>query len=231
MPLFSAIILAKQPFDAAFVWQTITSISVGLKYTLGLFAITIVLSIPLGLLLCFAETGRNRVIAKIVQFYVFIMRGTPLLLQLFFIYFGLPYLPYIGKYLVMERFTAACVAFVLNYAAYLCEIFRGGLMSIDRGQYEAAKVLGLTRFQTTMHIVIPQMIKVVLPPVSNEAITLVKDTALASSISIIDLMHLAKTRVNATANVFPFLIAAVFYLTITYVLTKLSAYLEKKYKF
>ena len=162
---------------------------------------------------------------------VALMRGTPLMLQLFFIYFGLPVLPVIGEYLVMGRFPAACVAFVLNYAAYFCEIFRGGLLAVDRGQYEAAQVLGLRRLRTKLTIAVPQMCKVTLPAVSNEVITLVKDTALGSVLSIPDLMKLATARVNATANIAPFLVAAVFYLVMTVVLTRGFDALEKKFRF
>ena len=154
------------------------------------------------------------------------------MLQLFFFYFGITKIPFIGQFLVMERFTAACVTFVLNYAAYFCEIFRGGLLSVDKGQYEASKVLGLTKWQTTVRIVLPQMFKVVLPSVSNEAITLVKDTALITAIGIMDLMHITKSLVNGSAgSIEPFIVAAVFYLMVTFGLTKLFNYLEKKFMF
>ena len=153
------------------------------------------------------------------------------MLQLFFFYFGLPFIPYIGKYLTMDRFTAGCVAFILNYAAYFCEIYRGGLLSIDPGQYEAARVLGLGKWDTIRLIVIPQMIKVALPPISNETITLVKDTALIFTIGISDLLHYTKSLVNSSANVFPYFIAAMFYLFVTLLLTKLFNNLEKKFKF
>lgn len=216
--------------DLQYFLKTLEVLSGGLKYTFGLFIFTIVFSIPLGMLLSFAANGRGP-LRPIVKGYVFVLRGTPLMLQLFFVYYGLPYIPYIGKYLIMERFTAACVAFVLNYAAYFCEIFRGGLLSVDKGQYEAASVLGMSRFKTVIHVVIPQMIKVVLPSVSNETITLVKDTALGTAIGVVDVMHLTKSRVSATANVWPFAVAAVFYLLMTFVLTKLFSWLEEKYSF
>lgn len=187
---------------------------------------------PLGLLCTFMSNGKNPVLRAITRGYVFLMRGTPLMLQLFFFYFGLPNIPFIGQFLTMERFTAACVTFILNYAAYFCEIFRGGLLSIDKGQYEAASVLGLTKWQTTVRVVLPQMFKVVLPPVSNEAITLVKDTALVTAIGISDLLHITKSLVNGTGgNVTPFFVAAVFYLLVTFGLTKLFQYLEKKFMF
>ena len=159
------------------------------------------------------------------------MRGTPLMLQLFFFYYGLPFIPGIGKYLSMTRFTAGCVAFIFNYAAYFCEIFRGGLLSVDPGQYEAAKVLGIGKWHMTSRIIIPQMVKVVLPSVSNETITLIKDTALVASIGITDLLHYTKSLVNSSANVFPFFVAAVFYLMMTFVLTKVFNQLEKKFAF
>ena len=159
------------------------------------------------------------------------MRGTPLMLQLFFFYYGLPFIPVIGKFMVMGRFTAGCVAFVFNYAAYFCEIFRGGLLSVDIGQYEASRVLGISKWHMTTRIIIPQMIKVVLPAVSNETITLIKDTALVASIGITDLLHYTKSLVNSSANVFPFFIAAAFYLIMTFVLTKVFNWLEKKFAY
>ena len=217
--------------DFSSLAQTVKILAPGLRYTVGLFAITLVLSLPRGLLLAFAAEKRRGVLATIIRGYVALMRGTPLMLQLFFIYFGLPVLPVVGEYLVMGRFPAACVAFVLNYAAYFCEIFRGGLLAVDRGQYEAAQVLGLRRLRTKLTIAVPQMCKVSLPAVSNEVITLVKDTALGSVLSIPDLMKLATARVNATANIAPFLVAAVFYLVMTVVLTRGFDALEKKFRF
>jgi polar amino acid transport system permease protein len=153
------------------------------------------------------------------------------MLQLFFFYFGLPFIPFIGKYLVLDRFTAGCVAFVLNYAAYFSEIFRGGLISVDKGQHEAAMVLGMSNWQINIFVIIPQMIKVVLPAVSNEAITLIKDTALVASIGITDLLHYTKSLVNSTSNVFPYFVAAAFYLIMTFVLTELFKRLEKRFMF
>jgi len=214
-----------------YISNVVAVLSKGIGYTVTLFFFTITLSLPLGLLVTFCATHKNRIIRSIARGYVFVMRGTPLMLQLFFFYFGLPFLPFIGQFLVMDRFTAGCVAFIFNYAAYFCEIFRGGLLSVDTGQYEAAKVLGINKWQMTFRIIIPQMIKVVLPPVSNETITLVKDTALVASIGITDLLHYTKSLVNSSANVFPFFVAAVFYLAMTFVLTKVFGWLEKKFMF
>ena len=162
---------------------------------------------------------------------VWVMRGTPLLLQLYFFCYGITFLPGIGDYLVMDRFQAAILAFILNYAAYFCEIFRGGILSVDKGQYEAAKVLGYSKWQTTTKIVIPQMLKVCLPPVSNECITLVKDTALVTAIGVTEILYFAKASVNRDVNATAYLVAAAFYLLMTYGLTKLFQYLEKKYSY
>ncbi len=200
----------------------------GITYTLIVFAVTIVLSIPLGLLLTFASRSRIAPLRWLTRGYVFIIRGTPLMLQLFFVYFGLPFLPVIGPYLKLGRLAAANIAFVLNYAAYFCEIFRGGLLSIDAGQYEAAKVLGFSRFRTMIQIILPQMFKVALPSVTNETITLVKDTALVSVIGLSDLMELSKKLVNSMVNVTPYIIAAAIYLVLIFGLTKLFERLEKK---
>jgi len=217
--------------DWDFILSTAQILSKGIGYTVVLFLVTIVFSIPLGLITTFLSGSKILPVRWLTKFYVFIMRGTPLMLQLFFFYFGLPFVPFIGKYLVMDRFTAGCVAFALNYAAYFCEIFRGGLLSIDKGQYEAAKVLGMSKFQTTMRVIIPQMVKVVLPPTANEAIVLVKDTALVSSIGITDMLHYSKSLVNSTGNILPYIVAAVFYLVMSFGLTKLFDWLEKKFMF
>ncbi len=203
----------------------------GLKFTLALFLITIVCAMPLGLLLTFGRNSRVPLISAPIGFYVWLMRGTPLLLQLFFIYFGLPFVPVIGQYLVMPRFAAACVAFIFNYAAYFCEIFRGGIRAVDKGQYEAAKVLGFSKWQTIRKIVIPQMLRVSLPPLSNETITLVKDTALITVIAVTELLYFAKSAVNRDVNPTAYVVAALFYLTMTYGLTKFFRYLEKRFDY
>lgn len=212
--------------------EWIPQMAVGCVLTLKLFFVTILFSLPLGLCLTFLYTAKNPIINKIVGFYILIMRGTPLLLQIFFVYFGLPYVPIVGKYLVInDRFTAGAVAFILNYGAYFAEIFRGGLLSVDKGQYEAAKVLGLTESQTKFKIVLPQMFRIALPSVSNEAIILIKDTALITAIGLTDLLKVTKTIVNRTTNISAFVVAAVFYLIMSYVLTLLFKQLEKKFSF
>ncbi len=205
--------------------NTIKILSGGLGVTFSLFFIVILLSIPLGLIVNFLCASKHAWIRLPARGYVFLMRGTPLMLQLLFFYFGLPY---ISPALAFDRFPTACLAFVLNYAAYFAEIFRGGIKSIDKGQYEAAQVLGLSRLQTVFKIVLPQMIKVAIPAVCNEAVTLVKDTALATTLGIQDLMHLTKAQVTSLSNVYPFAVAAVIYMIIIFALTKLFQYIEKK---
>lgn len=203
----------------------------GVKYTVGLFFITVLFSIPLGLCLTLLRNSKIAALRGATGFYVWLMRGTPLLLQLFFFYFGLPNLPLIGNYLILERFQAACLTFVLNYAAYFCEIFRGGILSVDSGQYEAAQVLGFSKWQTNLKIVFPQMLKVCLPSISNECITLVKDTALITAISVTEILYFAKAAVNRDTNATAYIVAAVFYLIMTYGLTKIFNCLERRFHF
>ncbi len=207
------------------------SLAGGVKYTLGLFFVTAILSLPLGFAMSYLRRSRFAVVRGVTGVYVWLLRGTPLLLQLFFIYYGLPFIPYIGQYLVLDRFPAACVAFVLNYTAYFCEIFRGGLLSIDKGQYEAARVLGFSTWQTQLKIVIPQMLRVTLPSVSNECITLVKDTALVTAIGVTEILYFAKSAVNREVDATAYAVAAVFYLLMNTVLTRLFKWLEKKYRY
>lgn len=203
----------------------------GAQTTIIMFLVAIVLSVPLGFAVTLAMRSQFKPLAWIAHTYVYVMRGTPLLLQVFFFCFGLPLLPVIGEHLVFDRFVAAAIAFILNYAAYFAEIFRGGLLSIDKGQHEAAKVLGLTKWQTMTKVIIPQMIRVVLPATANESITLVKDTALLYAVAVPELLSYAQGIVNRDAKLFPFFLAAIMYLLITLVLTLLFKALEKRFSF
>ncbi|MEH7123365.1 amino acid ABC transporter permease [Bacillus sp. JJ1773] len=203
----------------------------GAQMTILLFIIAIVVSIPLGFLLTLAVKSSIKPLSWLAQAYIYVMRGTPLLLQLLFICFGLPLIPVIGEYLVLDRFVAACLGFILNYAAYFAEIFRGGLLAIDKGQYEASQVLGLSKWQTTTRIVLPQMFRIALPAVSNESVTLVKDTALLYAVAVPELLHFAQTAVNRDFTIVPFFIAGIIYLGITLILTMLFKWLERRYKF
>lgn len=203
----------------------------GAKTTIILFLVAIIVSIPLGFLLTLAVQSRFKPLSWLAQVYIYVMRGTPLLLQLLIICFGLPMIPVVGEYLVLERFTAACIGFILNYAAYFAEIFRGGLLAIDKGQYEAGQVLGLNKFQTTTRIILPQMFRIALPSVANESVTLVKDTALLYAVAVPELLHYAQTVVNRDFTIVPFFVAGAIYLVITLILTLFFKYLEKRFKF
>lgn len=199
----------------------------GTMVTLQMFFITIVLSLPLGLILALARISRFKVLGSAVGVYIWLMRGTPLMLQLLFVYYGLPFIPYIG--LTLPEYPAAAFAFVLNYAAYFAEIFRAGIQSIERGQYEGAKVLGMSYSQTMRRIILPQVVKRVLPPVSNETITLVKDTSLIYVLAMNDLLRTTRAIVQRDFDTTPFIVAAVFYLAMTFVLTWMFEKLEKRY--
>ena len=199
----------------------------GTGVTLQVFLITLLLSVPLGLGLALARISRFKSVSVAVNGYIWLMRGTPLMLQMLFIYFALPFVPVVG--IRLPDFPAAIVAFVLNYAAYFAEIFRAGIQSIERGQYEGARVLGLTYAQTMRRIVLPQVIKRILPPVSNETITLVKDTSLIYVLAMNDLLRAARGIVQRDFSTTPFIVAGAFYLLMTLVLTYGFQRLEKKY--
>jgi polar amino acid transport system permease protein len=199
----------------------------GSLVTLKLFFITLALAVPLGLALALVRISRFTVASQAVNGYIWLMRGTPLMLQLLFIYFALPFVPVIGVRL--PDFPAAIVAFALNYAAYFAEIFRAGIQSIDRGQYEGAKVLGFSYGQTMRRIVLPQVVKRILPPMSNETITLVKDTSLIYVLALNDLLRAARGIVQRDFTITPFVVAAAFYLLMTLVLTWFFQRLEKRH--
>lgn len=199
----------------------------GALVTLKLFVITLVLSIPLGLALALMRISRFQALSSLVGGYIWLMRGTPLMLQLLFVYYALPFVPGVG--IRLPDFPAAVVAFALNYAAYFAEIFRAGIQSVDRGQYEGAKVLGMSYAQTMRRIVLPQMWARILPPVSNETITLVKDTSLIYVLALNDLLRVARGVVQRDFTFTPFVVAGVFYLAMTLVLTWIFQYLEKRH--
>jgi len=214
-----------------YIFQLISSLGMGVKYTAGLFIITLLLSFPLGFGLVFIRRCRFAPLRGIAAGYVWLMRGTPLLLQLYFIYYGLPAIPYIGEMLTFDRFTAACIAFVLNYTAYFCEIFRGGIKAIPRGQYDAAHVLGMSPLQTQTRIVIPQMLRVVLPALGNESMTLVKDTAMVTAIGVTEILYFAKAAVNRDVDATAYIVAAAFYLMMNTLLSRLFKRLEARCSF
>lgn len=204
--------------------QTVLLMLDGTQITLEIFFITLILALPIGLMASLGRISKLRPLSLLMEFYIWIMRGTPLMLQLLFVYFALPM---IG--IRLPDIAAALLAFTMNYAAYFAEIFRAGIQSIDRGQYEAARTLGMTYGQTMRRIIIPQMIRRVLPPISNETINLVKDTSLIYILAMNDLLRVARTIVQREFDMTPFMVAAVFYLAMTFVLTWIFKKLEAHY--
>ena len=196
----------------------------GSQVTLEIFLITIILSIPLGMMASLGRLSSIKPVSLFFEFYVWIMRGTPLMLQLLFVYFALP-----SVGILLPDIAAALLAFTLNYAAYFAEIFRAGIQAVPKGQYEAAQALGMTYWQMMRYVILPQVIKIVLPPISNETINLVKDTSLIYILAMNDLLRVARTIVQREFDMTPFLIAAIFYLAMTAVLTWIFKRLEKKF--
>ncbi|MEG1256202.1 amino acid ABC transporter permease [Clostridium sp.] len=198
----------------------------GLKITLSIFLITLIVAIPLGLIISFLRLSKHKAVSGLAKTYILIMRGTPLLLQLIFIFFGLPLLG-----IVFNRYIAAIIAFSLNYAAYFAEIFRGGIQSIDKGQYEASLVLGLDKVTMYKRIILPQVSKVILAPMSNEVITLIKDTAIVYTIGLNDILRISQIAQNQQASLIPLIEAAVIYIILTSILTQIFKIFEKRYSY
>lgn len=198
----------------------------GLKVTLEIFALTLILSIPLGIIIAIMRTSKSLILSKLSGAYVLIMRGTPLLLQIVIIFFGLPMVE-----IKFDRFPAAILAFSLNYGAYFGEIFRAGIESIDNGQSEAAQVLGLSRKDTFFRITLPQAFKTVLPPVANEITTLVKDTSLVYVIGLDEMLKIGKNAVNRDVSLVPLLVIGVVYLIVITIFSKILDEIEKRYDY
>lgn len=198
----------------------------GLSITISVFLMTLIISIPLGIFITFFRLSKNQLISRLAKTYILIIRGTPLLLQLIFIFFGLPLLG-----IVFDRYTAAIIAFSLNYAAYFAEIFRGGINTIDKGQYEGALVLGFSKFDMYKKIIVPQVIKNILPAMSNEIITLIKDTAIVYTIGLNDILRIAQIKQNQQASLIPLIQAGLVYIIIIAVLTQILKQIEKRYSY
>lgn len=198
----------------------------GLKITLLVFILTLILSIPIGVIVAVLRVKGNKLTKGIIDLYILIMRGTPLLLQIIFIFFGLPL---VG--IRFGRFSAAIVAFVLNYGAYFAEIFRAGIEGVDEGQLEACEMLGLSEFDIYIRIILPQAFKKVIPPVGNEVISLIKDTALVYIVGLQDILMVGKIATNREASLFPLVMVGVLYLILVIVLTNVFKKLEKKYNY
>ncbi len=192
--------------------------------SLEVFALTLIFSIPLAVLICAGRMSHLKVLSKIVNAFLLITRGTPLMLQLIFVYFAPATIFHQG----LNRFTAAILAMSVNYACYFAEIYRGGMQSIPQGQYEAAKVLGFSKMQTFSKIVVPQVIKRIIPAMGNEVITLVKDTALVQVLGVAELFHVAQTQSGRLVSVMPLFIAGVFYFLMNWAVSKFFDVIEKK---
>lgn len=197
----------------------------GFWQTLRLFALTLLISVPLGMMVCLGSMSRFRILRIPVKLFVWVIRGTPLMLQLILVFFGPGLLFGLPS---MDRFDAALLAFSVNYACYFSEIYRGGLESIPRGQYEAGQVLGLTRSQIFFRVVLLQMVKRILPPMAGEVITLVKDTALARTISVYEIMWRGQAFIKSDGLIWPMFYTGAFYLLFSGGLTLLFGKLEKK---
>lgn len=213
--------------DPTRMWKLLKLLTEGAAVTLQVFFLTLLIAVPLGMLVAVGRMSKNRLVRSVVSFYIYIMRSTPLMLQIMFIYFLLPHvLPF-----KIDRFWAVILSFTINYAAYFAEIFRSGIEAIPLGQHEAAKVLGYTKVQTFFRIVLPQVIKRVMLPVTNEVITLVKDTALASTVAVVDLMTVAKKQVSSSASIEPYFVAIIFYLVLNGVAEQVCKQIGKRFDY
>ena len=212
-------------FDA--FMKLVLSMTGGFYNTLIIFFFTLLFSLPLGLAVALLRMSRRKIVSMPTSLYILVMRGTPLMLQIFAIYFAIPTLTGVN----LDRMNATILAFSINYAAYFAEIFRGGIQSIPIGQREAGQVLGMTRGQTFFHVILPQMAKRVLLPVSNEVITLVKDTSLAFSISYVEMFTIAKQIAAAKTTMVPFVAAGIFYYIFNFVVAWVMELLEKKFSY
>jgi len=207
--------------------QIVLELLGGLWVSIRIFAITLLFSLPLGLVVAFGRMSRNGFISTLTKVYISIMRGTPLMLQLFVVYYGPYYLLNI-KLSPTYRSSAVYIGFIINYAAYFAEIYRSGIQSMPVGQYEAADILGYTRAQSFFRIILPQVVKRILPAVTNEVITLVKDTSLAFSISVMEMFTKAKALSSSQTSMTPLIVAGVFYYIFNFIVALMMERLEKK---
>jgi polar amino acid transport system permease protein len=207
--------------------QILSQLAGGMWVSIQIFVVTLIFSLPLGLLISFGRMSKNRIIQAIVKFYISVMRGTPLMLQLMVVYFGPYYLLGI-KVSNDYRLIAAFIGFTINYAAYFAEIYRSGIQSMPAGQYEASRLLGYSKSQTFVRIIFPQVVKRILPSITNEVITLVKDTSLAFTISVLEMFAVAKAIASSQTSLIPFVAAGLFYYVFNLVVAVGMEYIEKR---
>ena len=209
------------------IQQMVMQLAGGMGISIQIFVVTLVVSLPLGLVIAFGRMSKNKVLQSIVKVYLSVMRGTPLMLQLMLVYFG-PYYLFEIRVGTSYRLWATFIGFSINYAAYFAEIYRSGIQSMPAGQYEAAYILGYSRFQTFFKIILPQVIKRILPSVTNEVITLVKDTSLAFTLSVAEMFSIAKALAASQTNMIPFVAAGLFYYIFNLVVAVAMEWFEKK---
>lgn len=205
----------------------VRELGTGMLITTEIFVLTLVFSLPLGMVLAFGRMARLKVLSFLTKLYISIMRGTPLMLQLLVVYFG-PYFIFGIQITKAYRLQAVLIGFALNYAAYFAEIYRSGIEAVPDGQYEAAKLLGYSKTQTFRYIVMPQVVKRIIPPVANETITLVKDTSLAFTVAVAETFTLTKQLVASQSSAMPFVAAGIFYYIFNLLVALFFEYLEKK---
>lgn len=217
------------------LWTMVMKMSEGLTRTCAIFFLTLLFSLPLGMIVALLRMSRNKVISGITRFFISILRGTPLMLQLLAVTYG-PY--YISKSLGLSEISVArnklipvVIAFAINYAAYFAEIYRGGIESIPKGQYEAAEVLGYTKFQTFIKIILPQVVKRIMPSITNEVVTLVKDTSMAFTVSYQEMFTIGKTIANSQTSFMPFVVAGVFYFVFNAIVDFVMGKIEKSMQY
>ncbi|MBR2831450.1 MAG: amino acid ABC transporter permease [Oscillospiraceae bacterium] len=203
----------------------ITTMAEGLGKTCAIFFLTLLFSLPLGMLVALLRMSKNRIVSSVTRFVITVLRGTPLMLQLLAVTYGPYYL--FGFSVSRNKLIPVVIAFSINYAAYFAEIYRGGIESIPAGQYEAAAVLGYTRFQTFLRIVLPQVVKRIMPSVTNEVVTLVKDTSIAFTVSYQEMFTIGKQIANSQTSFTPFLIAGVFYYVFNLIVDRVMGRIEK----
>lgn len=207
--------------------QMIAKLAEGMLTSCWIFGLTLLLALPFGMVVAFGRMSKNRLVCNITKIYISIMRGTPLMLQLMVVYFG-PYYLFGMKISPFYRYVATVIGFVLNYSAYFAEIYRSGIESMPVGQYEAAEILGYSKGQTFLHIILPQVVKRILPSVTNEVITLVKDTSLAFVIAVSEMFTMAKALASAQTSMVPYVAAGIFYYVFNFVVAYIMEKLEKK---
>ena len=204
----------------------ILKMSEGLGKTCAIFALTLIFSLPLGMIVALLRMSKSKIISSVTRFFITILRGTPLMLQLLAVTYGPYYL--FGLSVSRNKLIPVVIAFAINYAAYFAEIYRGGIESIPVGQYEAATVLGYTRVQTFMRIILPQVVKRIMPSVTNEIVTLGKDTSIAFTVSYQEMFTIGKQIANSQTSFVPFVVAGVFYYVLNFVVDRVMGRIEKR---